>query len=171
MFLLLAASLLVLYPIVRRGRRGGARRYEQLSIAAVRSDRSEQEVTKPTDLPDEIDFFIITYRVGDAVYKICRNSVTVPQFVKRYNKLQCTQAVAIDELGSTRDVTATLQPYSGPVANFLGNEVSLVDILKHHGVQDVQSVLTVVRDVSWRGVLRDPTIQLHTGITVTNVIH
>jgi hypothetical protein len=135
----------------------------------VNEDNTEIEVTTPSQLPENINYFIITYTVADVLYKICRNSVTVPQSVKKIGNHRCTQAVAIDELGNARDVTDLLEMYSGPVATFLGNEISVIDILKHHNVNNVCSVLTVARDTSWLGIFQDPIIIFHTAVNTTSV--
>lgn len=170
MFFLMALSLIMLYPLLRKNESKNDN-FERISICAVTNDDTEHDITTPSELPDDIDFFIITYTIGDYLYKMCRNSVTVPQHIKKYvhTNLQCAKAIAINELGNTRDVTDVLQVYSGPDGNFIGNEISVVEILKHHHINDITSVLTVVRDTSFLGLLRDPKIQLHTPITTTNV--
>ena len=145
-------------------------RYEQISICAVNEDNTEIEVTTPSQLPENIKYFIISYTVADVLYKICRNSVTVPQAVKKVGRYCCTQAVATDEFGNTRDVTDVLKMYSGPVATFIGNDISVIDILKHHNVNNVYSVLTVARDTSWFGIFYDPIIMFHTAINMTSVV-
>jgi len=166
MFFILTFSALMFFPMLFKKKNV---KYEKISICAVDEDDIEMEVTTPSQLPETINYFIITYTVADILYKICRNSVTVPQCVKKIGKYRCTQAVAIDELGNTRDVTDLLEMYSGPIATFLGNDISVIDILKHHGVNDVYSVLTVARDTSLLGIFQDPIIMFHTSVNITSV--
>jgi len=147
------------------------RKYKRISICAVNEDNTEIEVTTPSQLPENINYFIITYTVSDVLYKICRNSITVPQVVKKTGKYRYTQAIAIDELGNTRDVTDLLKVYSGPVATFLGNDISVIDILKHHDIKNVSSVLTVARDTSWLGIFQDPIIMFHTAVNITTMFY
>lgn len=159
---------MMLFPMIFK-KKNLIRKYEQVSICAVNDDNTEIEVTTPSQLPENIKFFIITYTVADVLYKICRNSVTVPQSVKKTGKHRCTQATAIDHLGNARDVTDILEIYSGPLATFIGNDVSVIDILKHHNVTDIAGVLTVARDTSWLGIFQDPLIVFHTAINMSNV--
>tara|TARA_B110000285_G_C15130593_1_gene623282 strand:+ start:1135 stop:1647 length:513 start_codon:yes stop_codon:yes gene_type:complete len=168
MFFILTFSALMFFPMLFKKKKVN-RRYEQVSICAVNEDHTEIEVTTPSQLPENINYFIITYTVADVLYKICRNSVTVPQVVKKIGKYRCTKAVAIDELGNTRDVTDLLEMYSGPVATFIGNDISVIDILKHHDVNNVYSVLTVARDTSWLGIFQDPVIMFHTTVNITSM--
>lgn len=168
MFFILAFSALMLFPMLFKKKKVN-RRYEQVSICTVNEDNTETEVTTPSQLPENINYFIITYFLDDVLYKICRNSVTVPQAVKKIGKHRFTQAVAIDELGNTRDVTELLEMYSGPAATFIGNDISVIDILKHHNVNNVYSVLSVSRDTSWLGIFHDPVIMFHTTVNITNV--
>jgi hypothetical protein len=168
MFFILTLSALMFIPMLFK-KKNVNRKYEQISICAVNEDNTEIEVTVPSQLPENINYFIITYTVADVLYKICRDSVTVPQAVKKIGKYRCTQAVAIDELGNTRDVTDLLEMYSGPVATFIGNEISVIEILKHYNVNNVCSVLTVARDTSWLGIFQDPIIMFHTTANITSV--
>ena len=168
MFIILTFSALMFLHMFFKKKKVNCR-YEQVSICAVNEDGTEIEVTTPSQLPENINYFIITYTFADVLYKICRNSVTVPQSVKKIGKYQCTQVVAIDELGNTRDVTDLLEMYSGPVATFIGNDISVIDILSHHDVDNVCSVLTVARDTSWPGIFQDPIIMFHTAVNITNV--
>lgn len=168
MFFILTFSALMFFPMLFK-KKNVTRKYEQISICAVTEDNTEIEVTTPSQLPENINYFIITYTVADVLYKICRKSVTIPQSVKKIGKYCCTQAVAIDELGNTRNVTNLLEIYSGPVATFLGNDISVIDILKHHDIDNVCSVLTVARDTSWLGIFQDPVIMFHTAVNITNV--
>lgn len=168
MFSILAASaLMLIIPIFFR--KNSTRRYEQLSICAVNDEDMEVEVTTPSELPARIKYFIITFTVADVLYKICRDSVTVPQSVKKINKFRFTQAIAIKKDGETSDVTELLQVYSGPVGNFTGNDISVVEILKHHNVHDVYSVLTIARDTSTFGIFQDPVILFHTAEDIVDV--
>lgn len=167
MFFIFTFSLL-LFPFLFK-KKNVTRKYEQISICAVNDDNTEIEVTTPSQLPENIKYFIITYTVAGILYKICRNSVTVPQAVKKIGKYQCSQAIAIDELGNTRDVTDLLEIYSGPVATFIGNDISVIDILKHHDVNNVYAVLTVARDTSWLGIFHDPIICFHTAVNITGL--
>ena len=168
MFFILTISALMFFPMLFK-KKNVTRKYEQISICAVDEENTEIEVTTPSQLPENINYFIITYTVADVLYKICRNSVTVPQCVKKIGKYRCTKAIAIDELGNTRDVTDLLEMYSGPVATFLGNDISVIEILKHHDIDDVYSVLTVARDTSWLGIFQDPIIMFHTAVNITSV--
>ncbi len=145
------------------------RRYEQVSVCVVNDDDIEIEVTTPSQIPESIKYFIITFSVADILYKICRYSVTVPQSVKKMNSLRCTQAIAIDKLGNTSNVTDVLQIYSGPVANFTGNDISVVEILKHHDIHDVYAVLTIARDTSLFGIFKDPLVLFHTVEDIISV--
>jgi len=166
MFFILTISLIV-FPMLLKKKK--VNRYEQVSICAVDEDNTEVEVTSPSKLPEKIKYFIITYTVADVLYRICRNSVTVPKCVKEIGKYKCTQAVAVDELGNTRDVTDLLEMYSGPVATFIGNDISVIDILKHHNLNDVYAVLTVTHDSSWLGIFKDPIILFHTAVNITTL--
>lgn len=168
MFFILTISALVFFPMLFK-KKNVTRTYERISVCAVNKDNTEIEVTSPSELHENIQYFIITYTVADVLYKICRNSVTVPQSVKKISKYRCTQATAIDELGNTRDVTDLLEVYSGPVATFLGNDISVIDILKHHEIDNVYSVLTVARDTSWLGIFQDPIIMFHTAVNITTI--
>tara|TARA_Y100000389_G_scaffold179270_1_gene193142 strand:- start:1248 stop:1727 length:480 start_codon:yes stop_codon:yes gene_type:complete len=158
----------MLFPMLFK-KKNVNRKFDQVSICAVNEDNTEIEVTTPSELPENINYFIITYTVADVLYKICRHSVTVPQSVKENGKYRCTQAIAIDELGNTRDVTDLLEMYSGPAATFVGNEISVIDILKHHNVNNVYAVLTVARDTSWHGIFQD-VIMFHTAINKTDLM-
>lgn len=168
MFFILTFSALMFFPMLLK-KKNVNHRYEQVSICAVNEDNTEIEVTVPSQLPENINYFIITYTVADVLYRICRNSITVPQSVKKIGKYRCTQAVAIDELGNTRDVTDLLEMYSGPVATFIGNDISVIEILKHHNVNNVYSVLTVARDTSWLGIFQDPIIMFHNAVSITGL--
>lgn len=169
MFFILAVSALMLLPMMFKKKI--THRYEKVSVCAVKEDNTEVEVTTPSQLPEDINYFIITYTIDDIMYKICRNSVTVPQSVKKIDNYWCTKAIAIDELGNTNDVTDILEIYSGPLANFHGNDISVIEILKHHNVHDVYAVITVAKDLSWKGILHEPCIQLHTAINITDIYY
>ena len=168
MFFIITISAMMFFPMIFK-KKNLIRKYEQVSICAVDDDNTEIEVTTPSQLPENIKFFIITYTVADVLYKICRNSVTVPQSVKKTGKHRCTQAVAIDQLGNTRDVTDILEIYSGPLATFIGNDISVIDILKHYDINDIVGVLTVAQNTSWLGIFQDPLIMFHTAINVSSV--
>ena len=168
MFFILTVSALMFFPMLFK-KKNVTRKYEQISICAVNENNIEIEVTTPSHLPENINYFIITYKVAGVLYKICRNSVTVPQAVKKIDKYRYTQAIAIDELGNTRDVTDLLEVYSGPVATFLGNDISVIDILKHHNIINIYSVITVARDTSWFGIFQNPIITFHTAVNTTRV--
>lgn len=173
MFFLCTISVIMLFPILIKKRR--VNKYEKLSICAVRDDGSEEQITSISQLPayppdctsNNISHFIITYTAGDIIYKICRYNPTIPEWVKMYNylyKFQCTKALALDEFGNIRDVTDVLTVYAGPMANFNGNDISLIDILKHHNIQNVYSVVTIARDTSMLGIFQQPHVQFHTAI-------
>lgn len=144
--------------------------YEKISTIAVNNNQ-EFPILAPSDLPDEIDFFLIEYSLGKHVYRMCRHSVTVPLHVKKTRKdpaLNFVRAIAIDELGQTRDVTRFIAPFAGPKSDFIGNEISLVKILKHHGICDVFSVITVSKTTEY-WFKQTTLINLHTDICVTQL--
>lgn len=171
MFFIMTIAFVMILPIFSKRNNVNKHRYEQVSITAVKTNESEQYISTPEDLPDDVKFYVITYTFDDVIHKICRKSVTVPKTVKTSNKKsRCIQVIAIDELGITRDVTSVLDMYSGPSGNFIGNDISLVDILDHHGFADVTSVLTVTQYTSWQRFFKHPKIQFHTAINVTDII-
>lgn len=172
MFFLLAISTTILmFPLFRLCRgRNDCHDYEQLSISAVWDDK-EHDICTPDDLIEEVDFFIITYARGDCLHKVCRHSVTVPQHLKKATPARTLlSATAVDELGNARDVTQIIQDYAGPVSNFSGNDLSLIEILNYHGIKEVRFVLTSSRNVTFDSMFQDPEINLHTDINITSLI-
>ena len=173
MFFLLAVSTTIfILPHLLKKCRGRSERhyYEQLSINAV-WDNKEHEICSPGDLTEEVDFFIITYARGDCLHKVCRHSVTVPQHLKRAIPARVLlSATAVDELGNATDVTKIVQDYAGPLSDFSGNDLSLIEILNHHGMRDVSFVLTTCRNVTFESMFEDPLVRLHTNINITKLI-
>ena len=174
MFFLLAASIIVIVlpnvvNVIRKNNRI-RHTYEQVCSQAV-WDNVAHDVSSPIDLPEEVDFFIINYTLGDTMYKVCRHSITVPQHLKTVNHQRIlTEAIAVDDLGNIRNVTEHLAEYAGPFANFSGNDISLIDILRFRGIRDTSFVLTFSRDAGITAIFDSPDIQLHTNINVT-VVH
>jgi hypothetical protein len=169
MFLLLGASLLFLIPVFRGAAKLPRHVYQQLENYAVYKDK-EFDITCPEDLPDDIDFYIMSYSVGDLLFKLCRNSLTVPQHIKKRQSLRkLTDAIAIDELGQTYNVTKVISSYCGPSANFSGHDISLIKILSYHGFHNISSVVTISRPISNFSFLYKPRISLHTNITISEL--
>lgn len=172
MFFLLAVSttILILPHLFRKCRARNERHYyEQLSVSAV-WDNKEHEICSPEDITEEVDFFIITYARGDCLHKVCRHSVTVPQHLKRAVPAKILlSATAVDELGNATDVTQILQDYAGPLSDFGGNDLSLIEILNYHGTRDISFVLTTCRNVSFDSMFEDPQVRLHTNINISKL--
>jgi hypothetical protein len=168
MFGLLVLSL-IFVPIMCT-RRTRKQPYKHLSTDAIMRDKSYQ-IESPEDIPDgDIDFFLITYAVDDRLYKISRQSVTVPQHIKvASQRYLLAQALAMDQLGNTRNVTECLSRYAGHAGTFRGHDLTLLQILQHHGIEDCVSVLTVSRKDCAIPFFEDAIVLLHTATTVTRV--
>jgi hypothetical protein len=136
-------------------------RYKQILVTAVDDEGSEDIITKTSDISEKVKFFIISYTVDGKEYKVCRQDITVPNKLKKNKKMECSQAIAFDEFGNQRNVTDILKIYSGPSGDFLGNDLSLQEILKHHLVYDVYCILIVTRSTSWLHIFQNPSIQIH----------
>ena len=159
MFVLLAISALFIPVLLRKKSRLV---YEHLSTSAI-SEEHEYEIMSPRDLPDtEVDFYIVTYSIGNELFRLCRHSVTVPQRVKCKCTAELVQAIACDTNGQTQDVTELLYTYSGPRADFDCHEIPIITILQHHGIVDIVQVLTITRNKDLFSCFDPPLVLLHT---------
>ena len=159
MFVLLAVSALFIPVLLRKKSRAV---FEHLSTSAVSEDK-EYEIQSPRDLPEtDIDFYILTYAIGDELFRLCRNSVTVPQRVKVNCSFELVKAIACDSHGQTQNVTELLYTYAGPTGDFDCHDISILTILQHHGIMDILQVLTISRATDIFRFLDPPLVLLHT---------
>lgn len=161
-FLSFLSTALIILPVFAK-KYFAVSRYKQMLVTAVDDDGSEDIVTKTSDISEKVKFFIISYTVGGKEYKVCRQDITFPNKLKQNKKMECSLAIAFDEFGNKHNVTDILKIYSGPAGNFLGNDLSLQEILKHHLVYDVSCILTVTRNTSWLYIFQKPSIGIHTS--------
>lgn len=144
MFLLLVSSLLITSFMIRK-----PRKYKVTTIEAVTNNTHLTLVHTPTDIPEDVDFFLITITNGYVSRKIARRSTTVPNHMRVSPKLDLKQAVILYKSGSTDDVTDVIQPYVGHNHNFDHHVVTLPDILKLEGFENVLSISFIWSDKSY----------------------
>ena len=179
MFLLGVCAMLL--PMLLHVRPKGTSFYKFCSTTAV-SKGIHYDVRCPSDLPDsEIDNFILTYRIGETMFKLYRQSAVVPVSVRRltFKKQQTIRSVnAVDSLGNITTVTDELEEYGGGNGNFHGNDLSLPELVHALTGIDFEMVL-VERCTRWNGWLDvwsvfDPacwisTLDIHTNINIISL--
>jgi hypothetical protein len=135
MFFLLVCSLFIIpFILPKHGK------YEIKTIEAVSNGTNITLVHYPQDLPENIDFFIMTIANGHDTRKIGRQSVTVPNSMRVSPKFHLHQAILLHKSGTTEEIQDVLRPYVGYTHNFDHHEVSLHDILTLEGFNDLHSI-------------------------------
>lgn len=135
MFFLLVCSLLIIPFMLPK-----PRKYEAATIEAVTNRTNVTLVHSPQDLPEHIDFFVITIANGHDSRKIGRHSVTVPKNMRVSPKFHLKQAILLYKSGTTEEIKDVLNPYVGSNHNFDHHEVGLQDILILEGFENFHSI-------------------------------
>jgi hypothetical protein len=117
-----------------------SRKYEVATVEAVTNHKNVTLVHAPRDLPENIEFFIITISNGRDSRKIGRHSVTVPKNMRVSPKFHLKQAVLLFKSGSTEEIKDVLKPYVGYHHNFDHHEVGLKHILILEGFDNFHSI-------------------------------
>lgn len=146
MFLLLVCSLLIIPLMIQK-----PSNYEVATIEAVSNSTNVTLVHSPQDLPENIDFFIITIANGHNIRKIGRHSVKVPKHMKVPAKIDLKHAVLLYKSGTTEDIKDVLKPYVGYDHNFDHHEVGLQHLLKLEGFENVHSISLLWSEKSFFG--------------------
>lgn len=135
MFLLLVCSLLVIPFMIPK-----SRKYKIETVETVTNRTNVTLIHSPEDLPENIDFFIITIANGHDSRKIGRHSVTVPKNMRVSPKLHLKQAILLNKSGTMEDIKDVLNPYVGCHPNFDHHEIGLHDILVLEGFDNFHSI-------------------------------
>lgn len=134
MFFLLIFSIFIPFMLRKPNK------YEVSSVEAISNCTNVTLVHSPQDLPDNIDFFIITIVNGHDIRKIGRHSITVPKNMRVHPKFHLKQALLLYKSGRTEEIKDVLKPYVGYDHNFDHHEVGLQNILKLEGFENAHSI-------------------------------
>tara|TARA_B100001778_G_C18574021_1_gene624010 strand:- start:852 stop:1397 length:546 start_codon:yes stop_codon:yes gene_type:complete len=153
--------------------------YALLSTTAVH-DGQFHEIHSPADLPETVDFFMLSYRLGDKMYKLYRKSAIVPASIRRSIarplSARVLNVISIDSLGNATSVADACDEFCGPAGNFHGNDVSLPELVRLTTGKDSEIVIVEKRDDmnQFTDVFRlscwKSTFVVHTAITALEVL-
>lgn len=123
-------------------------RVQRRRVFAVLPDLTRVEVKSPSELPDDVTFFVVEYSVRGETYRLARHSVTIPQCCAASSASRTDAEASVvdfvvevriddtDSLGRLRtrwmdieDAGDILDMYAGPLGTFDGNECSLAEIV------------------------------------------